>query len=343
MNIKIALTSIIPIFEIKKHMLSLEYCQQLIQKSLNDVKLPEIPSNLYDPIRYILNLDAKRVRPSLVLMACNLFSEKVDEGIPAAMAIEVFHNFTLIHDDIMDGSDLRRNQPTVHKKWNESIALLSGDAMLIKAYEILFQSNKQLLPLLFPVFNQTALEVCEGQQYDMDFEKMTDVSVQDYLLMIERKTAVLIAASLQMGAICGRADDRDAFLLYEFGKNIGLAFQLQDDLLDVFSDSEVFGKVCGNDIVSNKKTLLIIEALSRAGKPEKEVLNYWMEKKVFDRREKIESIRNIYLSLGIDMIVRQRIEACHQKALKCLGEVSVSADRKEVLINFSNQLMKRKK
>lgn len=324
-------------------MLSLEYCQQLIHKSMNDVKLPEVPSNLYDPIRYILNLDAKRVRPSLVLMACNLFSEEIEAGIPSAMAVEVFHNFTLIHDDIMDGSELRRNEPTVHKKWNENIALLSGDAMLIKAYEILFKTNSQLLPLLLPVFNKTAIEVCEGQQYDMDFERRTDVSVEDYLLMIELKTAVLIAASLQMGAICGRADEGDANLLYEFGKNIGLAFQLQDDLLDVFSDSEIFGKVCGNDIVSNKKTLLIIEAFSRAGKPEKEVLNYWMERKEFDRQQKIESIRSIYLSLGIDKIVKQRIELYHQKALKSLYEVSVPAERKKNLIDFSDQLMRRKK
>lgn len=324
-------------------MLSLDDCQLLIHKHINEIKLPELPSNLYNPIRYMLNLGAKRVRPSLVLMSCNLFSEHIEPAISVALAVEVFHNFTLIHDDIMDESALRRNHPTVHMKWNSDIALLSGDAMVIKAYELLFQSDKNLLTQLFPVFNNTALAVCEGQQHDMDYESREDVSVDEYLAMIEKKTAVLIAASIKMGAICGGADRNDSELLFDFGKNIGIAFQLQDDLLDVFADSDEFGKICGNDIVSNKKTLMLIEALSRAGANEKGELIFWLNKKEFDRDEKIETIRRIYQALGVDIIAKQRIESCHQNAMDSLNKVSVPFDRKKMLLDFSNNLMHRKK
>ncbi len=324
-------------------MLSLDDCQQLIHKHINEIELPELPSNLYQPIRYMLNLEAKRVRPSLVLMSSNLFSEDIEPAISVALAVEIFHNFTLIHDDIMDRSELRRNHPTVHMKWNADIALLSGDAMVIKAYELLFQTDKFLLTQLFPVFNNTALAVCEGQQHDMDYESRDDVSVDEYLAMIEKKTAVLIAASLKMGAICGGASFNDSELLYDFGKNIGIAFQLRDDLLDVFADTEIFGKICGNDIVSNKKTLLLIEALSRAGVDEKKELIFWLNKKEFDRDEKIETIRRIYKTLGVDIIAKQRIESCHRRAMDSLNEVSVPLDRKKMLLDFSNELMHRKK
>jgi len=318
-------------------------CQKAINRYLNELALPELPFNLYNPIKYMMNLEAKRIRPSLVLMACNVFNDHIESCKYPALAIEVFHNFTLVHDDIMDNSNMRRGQETVHIRWNPDIALLSGDAMVIKAYELLCQCPPKYLSLIFPVFNQTALQVCEGQQYDMDYENEENVSIQDYLKMVEYKTAVLIAASLKIGALIGNASKEDAASLYNFGKNIGIAFQLQDDMLDVFSDNKEFGKICGNDIVANKKTMLLIEALSGATGSYKQELHMWLKKKEFNREEKISRFKEIYVSLHVDRAVQQRIEQYHKKALKNLNEVSVDKERIQELLQFSDYLMKRKK
>lgn len=324
-------------------MLSLQECQAIINSHINEIKLPGLPVNLYEPVRYMLDLSAKRLRPSLVLMGCNLFSEDIAPAIYPALAIEVFHNFTLVHDDIMDQSRLRRNKLTVHAKWSPNIAILSGDAMVIKAYELLENIESSHLKLVLPVFNATALRVCEGQQYDMDYEGRTDISIDDYLMMVEYKTAVLIAASLEIGSLTGGATPGEAEMLYKFGRNIGIAFQLQDDLLDVFSDSSVFGKTTGNDIVSNKKTILLIEALQKATGNTRKHLIEWLDKKEFDREEKINAIIEIYTSLDLENAVSAQICQFHESAVNQLEKLPVSPDKKAGLIDFSDYLMHRNK
>jgi geranylgeranyl diphosphate synthase, type II len=324
-------------------MLTLKECQDIIHAHLKKISLPVAPSNLYEPIRYMLEPEGKRIRPALVLLGCNVFSDEVDHAVPAAMAIEVFHNFTLMHDDIMDNALMRRNRHAVHIKWNPNIALLSGDAMVIKAYELLADIKGPLFSSVFSLFNETALKVCEGQQYDMDFECRTDISEDDYLHMIELKTAVLLAASLKTGAILGGADPADADLLYEFGRNIGIAFQLQDDFLDVYADPLTFGKEMGNDIVSNKKTLLLIQALKFATGTVREELLHWISAKNFDRDQKIQQVRIIYDQLHIDELSRALVKAYHEKALAMLGKLSCSPSRIAELIAFSDMLMNRDK
>ncbi|MBN2812906.1 MAG: polyprenyl synthetase family protein [Bacteroidales bacterium] len=302
-----------------------------------------MPANLYEPVRYTLDLEAKRIRPALVLMSCELFSDDVKQAIAPALAIEIFHNFTLMHDDIMDQSSLRRNQPTVHAKWNVNIALLSGDAMLIKAYELLSQLSGNRLTQIMPVFNLTALQVCEGQQLDMDYENRDHVSIDEYLKMVEYKTAVLVAASLKMGALLGGAGEKDAGLLYDFGRDLGIAFQLQDDLLDTFADQAVFGKVTGNDIVANKKTILLCEALRLANPKQQEKLKGWLNRKSFDRDEKIKAIKDFYVDLQVEKYVRERIESYHQNAMKSLQQLGVDESKKSALLDFADYLMHRKK
>jgi len=324
-------------------MLSLKDCQAVIKQHLNELQLPGLPSNLYDPMRYMFELEAKRFRPSLVLMGCNVFSDNIQPAIYAALAIEVFHNFTLMHDDIMDKSAMRRNRPTVHMKWNQNIAILSGDAMLIKAYELLAHVGGSMLNRVLPVFNQTALQVCEGQQYDMDYEQRLEVSIDDYLKMVEYKTAVLVAASLKIGALLGGAADEESNLLHEFGKNIGIAFQLQDDLLDVFADPAVFGKVTGNDIVFNKKTILLIEALNTASGNTRKNLLKWLNLTNFEREEKIAAISAIYTSLNLEQSVGSRIKRYHQMAVNSLDKLVIDPTRKSELLTFSTYLMHRKK
>jgi len=291
----------------------------------------------------MLELEAKRLRPSMVLMACNIFTDDISVSVYPALAVEVFHNFTLVHDDIMDKSALRRNNSTVHVKWTPDIAILSGDAMLIKAYELLSHKSVRGLEKILPVFNQTALQVCEGQQFDMDYEYRHDVTIDEYLKMVEYKTAVLLAAALKIGALSGGAGDSDADLLYEFGRNIGIAFQLQDDLLDVFADAAVFGKVTGNDIVSNKKTILLVEALNTGDDFAKKNLLEWIGQKDFNREEKIQAIRQIYVSLHLKEMVIQRIQHYHKLAVDQLNILPVDSEKKNGLIMFSEYLMNRKK
>jgi geranylgeranyl diphosphate synthase type II len=324
-------------------MFSFKDCQEIINERLEAIKFPENPENLYEPIRYVINLGGKRIRPALVLMACNMFSDSVENAINPAIAIELLHNFTLLHDDIMDQSDLRRNKPTVHKKWNYNIAILSGDAMMIKAYEFLFNSNPYQLNDILLLFNKTALEICEGQQYDMDFESKSVVAVKDYLKMIELKTAVLLAASLKIGAICGMSSSDDTDLLYSFGKNLGIAFQLQDDLLDVYGSTELLGKQTGNDIAANKKTFLLLTALNLAQGERLNQLKYWLNIGKTEKDKKIKNIKTIFDELRIKEKTENEIAKYFNIAMQSLENVKCDKKRKIPLYHFTEELMQRKK
>lgn len=299
------------------------------------------PRNLYEPIAYTLDRGGKRLRPVMTLLACNMFTGQIEKAFPAAMAIEVFHNFTLLHDDIMDQAEVRRNSPTVHKKYNPNIAILSGDAMSIMAYNYLQKSESSNLSAMFQLFSQTALEVCEGQQLDMDFETRTDVLIEEYLQMIRLKTAVLLACSLKMGALAADTGGKIADLLYAFGINLGIAFQLQDDLLDVFADQVKFGKKIGNDIVSNKKTFLLLKAFELSDEPTKKELRQWIDTKEFDAEEKIMSIKAIYNKLNIKEITISNIENYYQSALNIWSEMDCSPDTKAGLLQLADMIMER--
>ena len=331
------------IHALNRNMYTIKDCQEIINKKLATLVLPEQPVNLYDPVRYVIDLGGKRIRPSLVLMGCNLFVDSIEEAVNPALAVELFHNFTLMHDDIMDHSVLRRSKPTVHKKWNENIAILSGDAVLIKAYEFLSSCSSGRLPEMLKVFNQTALEVCEGQQYDMDFESIVEVTLPEYLRMIELKTAVLLAASLKIGAISGGSSETNANYLFEFGRNIGLAFQLQDDFLDVYGTLELFGKQPGNDIVANKKTFLMLTALSLANGKILNNLKYWIEIKNFNPEEKVSRITAVFDELKVKEITEDKINSFYSMGIKALEKVRCYEARKQPLYQFAELMMKRVK
>lgn len=299
------------------------------------------PKNLYQPIAYTLDMGGKRLRPVMVMLACNLFTDHIETAYPAAMAIEVFHNFTLLHDDIMDQADVRRNLPTVHKRFNTNIAILSGDAMSIMAYKYLGKSQTQHIVPMIDLFSQTALEVCEGQQLDMDYETRMNVSIEEYLKMIRLKTAVLLACSLKMGALAAGMSEKITDLLYDFGINLGIAFQLQDDLLDVFADQDKFGKKIGNDIVSNKKTFLLLKALELSDKNMKGDLLQWITKKEFDPEEKISAIKTIYNNLNIKEITNKNIEKYYQSALNIWEEMELPLQKKAELLELAHLIMGR--
>lgn len=299
------------------------------------------PENLYKPVGYALSMGGKRLRPAMVLLSYNLFREDLSEALPVAVAVEVFHNFTLLHDDIMDKAEMRRNNPSVYKKYSENIAILSGDAMSIMAYKYLLESQaSQLLPVV-GLFTQTALEVCEGQQYDMDFEKRTDVSIPDYLEMIRLKTAVLVAASLKLGALAANAPGEIATQLYDFGINLGLSFQLQDDLLDVFADQDKFGKKIGGDIVSNKKTFLLLKALEVSDSETKKTILGWIDRNEFDADEKVSAISGIYNDLNIRNITEEYISKFYQNALEILDKMEISKEKKMELYRLAGLIMNR--
>jgi geranylgeranyl diphosphate synthase type II len=299
------------------------------------------PANLYQPIGYTLDMGGKRLRPAMLLLACGLFSGDIKKAMPAAIAVEIFHNFTLLHDDIMDHADIRRNKPSVHKKYNENIAILSGDAMSILAYQYLLKTESNNLQKIIQLFSQTAIEVCEGQQYDMDYEEKLEVNIDHYLKMIRLKTAVLIACSLKMGAWLANAPDEDAEKIYQFGINLGLAFQLQDDLLDVFADQEKFGKTLGGDIIANKKTYLLLKAMEIAGEEQKAQLTGWFTKRTFDPKEKVEAVKRIYSELNIPATSKQKAEKYYQLALKELQAVAIENEYKEQLFLMAKTIMKR--
>lgn len=322
-------------------MLRFEEAQQIINNELEDYAIDRFPEELYEPVRYILSIGGKRLRPALVLMSCSIFNDAVHMAIKPALAIEFFHNFTLLHDDIMDNSNIRRGQPTVHKRWDPNTAILSGDVMSILSYKIISESDDQYLKDLLQLFNLTALQVCEGQQYDMNFESRMEVTVGEYLKMIELKTAVLIAASLKAGAISGGADMLDAELLFEFGRNLGMAFQIRDDYLDVYGDPEKFGKKTGNDIVTNKKTFLLIKALELSDPETRSRLKDLLEKEDLTPEIKIREVSNIYHQLGIDTISGDLAMAYFDKSIQYLERVNAKSKRKESLAIFAEKLMNR--
>lgn len=317
--------------------------QQQIERALSNKDYGSNPKELYEPIEYLMSLGGKRMRPVFVLVGCDLFEGDTNNALHPALAIELFHNFTLVHDDIMDKAPLRRNQSTVHEKWNDNIAILSGDALLVKAYQELCKYHSPILPQLLDTFNDTAVKVCEGQQLDMNFEKVAKVSIPQYLKMIELKTAVLLACSLKVGALIGGADDKNAQTLYDFGKQIGLAFQLQDDILDVYADKEKFGKLKGGDIVANKKTFLLLKAMEmvESNRYMKEELNQWINAPHFDSKEKVDAITAIYNFLNIKELARKEMDKHYNKALTSLDKLNVSKEKKQGLIDLADSLMVR--
>lgn len=324
-------------------MLQYKDYQKIINDKIGELDFNIAPVELYQPIDYVLSGTGKRLRPVLALISCNMFSKEIVDVIKPALGLEIFHNFTLLHDDIMDKADIRRNMPTVHKKWNDNTAILSGDAMMIKAYEFFFSLKPEILAKVLPVFNQTALQVCEGQQYDMNFETRIDVSTNEYIHMITLKTAVLLAASLKIGAIIGGANDKDANLLYDFGINLGLAFQLQDDFLDVYGDVKTFGKQIGGDIVSNKKTFMLISAIENAKGESKKILFELINSSDIESSKKIKEVTQIYNQLNIPFILKEKLDYFHDLAINNLKQISVKEENKNILVELSGNLLVREK
>ena len=299
------------------------------------------PKNLYEPIDYILQLGGKRMRPILTLMAADIFSGEFKKALPAALAVEVFHNFTLVHDDIMDDAPLRRGKETVHEKWDTSTGILSGDAMLILAYQYFENYEPEVFQKLAKLFSKTALEVCDGQQLDVDFETRKNVSIDEYMNMIRLKTSVLVAAALKMGAIVANTNDENADLIYDFGLNLGLAFQLQDDYLDTFGDPETFGKQVGGDIIENKKTFLYLKALEVADKETAKKLKYFYKRKRKDNTIKVTEVTRIFQIFDIPLLISEEIKNYTQKAFDTLDKMSISQENKDKLKNFGTWLMNR--
>ena len=312
-----------------------------IEQEIAQLQFTCPPKSLYDPIEYILSLGGKRIRPAFVLMACNIYNDNVVTALKPDLGLEMFHNFTLLHDDLMDEADKRRNKPTVHKVWNANTAILSGDAMLIAAYQLIGETKSESLKEILDLFTVTALEICGGQQYDMEFESRTDVTENEYIEMIRLKTAVLLACALKMGAIMGNAPKADADALYQFGINIGLAFQLQDDLLDVYGNTATFGKNIGGDILCNKKTFMLINALRLSSNAQKTELNNWITKKTFDPAEKIAAVTAIYDQLRLKELSEEKIHAYYNEAMNNLTSLSVAPERLTTLKEVSARLMNR--
>ncbi|NHM06644.1 polyprenyl synthetase family protein [Flavobacterium sp. CYK-4] len=316
--------------------------QQFIADFLQaELELKE-PRNLYEPIHYILGLGGKRIRPVLTLMTAEIFGANYQKALPAALAVEVFHNFSLIHDDIMDDAPLRRGHETVHEKWNVNTGILSGDAMLILAYQYFERYQPAVFKELAQLFSKTALEVCEGQQWDVDFENRDDVSQEQYLKMIEYKTAVLVAAAMKMGAIIAETTEQNAALIYDFGRHLGLAFQLQDDYLDAFGDPETFGKQVGGDIIENKKTYLYLKALEFASPKDREQLLHLYSIRPEDNTDKINSVKLIFNQTGAVTATKAAIEDYTQRAFLTLEALSIAPEKKAILRQFGEGLMARK-
>jgi len=315
---------------------------KLIAEYIQNTEYPKQPADLYDPIKYILSLSGKRIRPLLVLMGAKLFGkENLQEVVPASIAIEYFHNFSLIHDDIMDRAPLRRGKATVHQKWNDNVAILSGDALLVKAYLELGKSPSAHIPDLLNVFNKVALEVCEGQQYDMDFEKKTNVSEDDYLNMIRLKTSVLLGGALQMGAILANADQEQQQLIYDFGVNLGIAFQLQDDYLDVYGNPETFGKQVGGDILCNKKTILRIKTEQLLDEESKEEFQKLIDLDTIEDAEKVSRMKNLYAKFEVDKYAEDIKSRYMELAYNKLESIAVSEAQKAELRMLADTLMHR--
>lgn len=322
-------------------MKTFEEITEIVSREIGKLNWNREPRGLYEPIAYVLSLGGKRIRPALTLMACNLYTDDVTASVSPALGLEVFHNFTLLHDDIMDKAPIRRGKPTVHIQWNDNTAILSGDVMQIAAYQLIAQSPATHLKEILDLFSKTAVEICEGQQYDVDFENRDNVTADEYLEMIRLKTAVLIGCALKTGAIAGGANSNDANALYDFGINIGLAFQLKDDLLDVYGNEASFGKKIGGDILSNKKTYLLIHALNLAKDSVAEQLTHWLSVRDFKPEEKITSVTNIYNSLGVQKICEDKMLFFYEKAIASLEEVGVEANKKHELRKLAEKLMSR--
>ena len=322
-------------------MLPIHQYQEQFLVYLEKQKIVKDPDNLYLPIDYILQLGGKRIRPVLTLMTAEVFDVDYKKALPAAMAVEVFHNFSLVHDDIMDDAPLRRGKVTVHEKWNINTGILSGDAMLILAYQYFEQYEPRIFKELAKLFSKTALEVCEGQQYDVDFETRTDVTIPEYLKMIEYKTAVLVGAAMKMGAIVAETSAENANLIYDFGLNLGLAFQLQDDYLDAFGNPETFGKQVGGDIIENKKTYLYLKAVAYATPTQKEELAQLFSVKIEDNEEKIEKVKAIFQSSAAAKATQEAIQEYTLKAFETLDKMNIATDKKAVLKAFGENLMGR--
>lgn len=316
-----------------------------ILKLVNDylVQLPydRRPASLYEPIRYVLSMGGKRIRPVLMLLSYNLFKDDPETILMPACALETYHNYTLLHDDLMDNADLRRGHETVHKKWNANTAILSGDSMLVLAYQRMQQCSSDKMAEVLALFTETALEIGEGQEYDMAFEHRDDVSEEEYIEMIRLKTSVLLACALKIGAILAGASKEDADNLYRFGEQIGLAFQLQDDFLDVYGDTRVFGKAIGGDITSNKKTFMLINALNHANEEQRRQLESWIGATKFDRDEKVAAVTRLYNEIGIDRMAQDKIAYYFEQSRKYLQAVSVDESRKAELAAYAQRMMNR--
>ncbi|GGG40467.1 isoprenyl synthetase [Croceivirga lutea] len=322
-------------------MQSIEAYRKAFLDYLQEQNISKEPMNLYSPVSYIMGLGGKRMRPILTLMGCHLFAPDFEKALPAAMAVEVFHNFSLVHDDIMDDAPLRRGKKTVHEKWDINTGILSGDVMLINAYQYLEGYNSDQLKNLLHLFSKTAVEVCEGQQFDVDFEQRTDVTIPEYLVMIANKTSVLVAAALQMGAIVGGASEENQQRIYEFGKNLGIAFQLQDDYLDAFGDPESFGKQVGGDIIENKKTFLYLKALEMGSSEAKNSLLNLFSIQPEDSSSKVALVKSIFEESGAKNAILAEVKKYTDLAFESLHKIEVNANKLKVFQLFGEQLMKR--
>ena len=316
---------------------------QMVNEALAALPYNRKPKSLYEPVEYVLSLGGKRIRPVLMLMGYNLWREQPADILMPAMGIETYHNYTLLHDDLMDHADMRRGHETVHRRWDANKAILSGDSMLVLAYQRMQQVAADKLPAVLELFTETALEIGEGQEYDMAFESRSDVTEDEYIEMIRLKTSVLLACALKIGALLADAPQADADRLYRLGEQVGLAFQLQDDLLDVYGDPAVFGKAIGGDITSNKKTYMLINAVNRANAAQRSELMTWMEATNFDRQEKVAAVTRLYDEIGIRQLCEQKINYYFDLASKTLDEVDVADERKQYLRSYMLELLHRNK
>lgn len=319
-----------------------EYLER-VNNAIKAIPYPEQPSHLYEPITYTMDLGGKRLRPVLVLMACEAVGGDINRALTPAIGLEMFHNFTLLHDDVMDKADIRRGKPTVHVKWDDNTAILSGDAMLTMATQLIAQAPADVMPQVMDLYNRTAMEIYEGQQYDVDFEKRNDVTVDEYIEMIRLKTSVLLGCACKMGALIGGADEATAQLFYKVGENLGLAFQLQDDMLDVWGDEATFGKAIGGDIMNNKKTFLLINAMQRATGDHKVELSLWLSTPNASRAVKVPAVTAIYDALNLRSLSLDAINRYNDEALEALSKIAISDEARSEFANFITRLVKRDK
>ena len=322
-------------------MITADQILQLVNNYLDNMPYDRQPASLYAPIRYVLSMGGKRIRPVLMLLGYNIYKDDPESILMPACALETYHNYTLLHDDLMDNADIRRGHETVHRKWDANTAILSGDTMLVLAYQRMAMCDPEKMPEVMKLFSETALEIGEGQQYDMDFEHRNDVTEEEYIEMIRLKTSVLLACALKIGGILAGASSEDADNLYRFGEKIGLAFQLQDDYLDVYGDTRVFGKAIGGDITSNKKTYMLINAFNRANDEQRAELERWISATEFNREQKIATVTRLYNEIGIDKLAQEKINHYFEESRKYLAALNVAEERKAELAAYAQRMMKR--